>query len=76
MRVRVYVQITQYMFTPPAVGALLGQLGGLKGLLTDVTGVVLIATVYLDVLLDRRGKYNKNKDKYKAAKVVVRTTTT
>jgi len=58
------------------VGALLGQLGGLKGLLTDVTGVVLIATVYLDVLLDRRGKYNKNKDKYKAAKVVVRTTTT
>ena len=57
-------EITQYFFTPPQVGALLGQLGGLKGLLVDFWILSIAIVLYLDKVLDPSQKYNVNKGKF------------
>jgi hypothetical protein len=58
-------EVQQYMFTPPTVGALLGQLGGLGGLLKDFAILIVISVVVIDRVFDPYDRHNANKGKYK-----------
>jgi len=64
-------EITEYMYAPPQVGALLGQLGGLKGLTVDLWLLAIVVVVYLDAVLDRGGQHNVNHGKFRTVNVVV-----
>ena len=56
-------EITAYSFLPPTVGSLLGQLGGLKGLMIDFWILAIVLVLYMNKILDPAGAGNINKGK-------------